>query len=252
MMAMSLLVGILIAIATLIAAFGVLRSRQRWAWLLAVGQLLAGALLYVFLFPPQGHQSGGALTILTPGVTSAQLGTVGSGTNVIALPGILIDVDARIERAPDLATALRRHPDTSSLQVVGNGLPLRDRAAARGLAINLDESPLGDGVVELALPPRVQLGNRWRANGRIHASTPVSRTIELRDPSDAVAATVKSSARGEFQIEGVAHSSGLLRYQLSMRDDQGSLIDELPLTLDSRIGTPLRVLLLAAVPTPEL
>ena len=73
MITMPLLVAVLIALAAIIAAVRILRSGHRWRWPLAFGQMLAAVLLYVFLFPPQATESGGNLTILTPGITVEQL-----------------------------------------------------------------------------------------------------------------------------------------------------------------------------------
>ncbi|MFZ2237236.1 MAG: hypothetical protein WAV67_12765 [Dokdonella sp.] len=252
MIAMPLLVALLIALAVVVAIFRILRSRHRWRWPLALGQLLAGAVLYLFLFPPQATEVGGALTIVAPGVTSEQLASTGASAEVIALPGIANQVDGRIERAPDLANALRRHPKTSRLAVIGNGLPSRDRAAARRVAIELNAPPLPDGIVELSLPERVQVGTRWRASGRIQATALAERVIELRDPADAIAASVRTDAQGRFNVEDVANASGLLRYSLSVRDDAGNALDTIPLAINAQAGTPLRLLVVAAVPSPEL
>lgn len=252
MIAMPSLVALLIALSVAIAIFCVLRSGHRWRWPLALGQVLAGALLYLFLFPPQATETGGTLTILTPGITSEQLAATGTSAAVIALPDIANEVDGRIERAPDLATALRRYPQTSGLHIIGNGLPSRDRTAAQGIEIELDAAPLPDGIVELAMPDHVQVGNRWRASGRIRATPPANRVIELRDPADAVAASVRTDTQGRFNIEGVANASGLLRYSLSMRDGDGNALDTIPLAINARSGTPLRLLIVAAVPSPEL
>lgn len=252
MIAMPLLIALLIALTVAIASFRIVRSGHRWRWPLALGQVLAGALLYLLLFPPLAIEAGGTLTIITPGITSEQLASTGVGADVIALPGIANKVDDRIERAPDLATALRRHPKTARLQIIGNGLPSRDRAAARGIAIEFDAAPLPDGIVELAIPEHVQVGNRWRASGRIRATPLANRVIELRDPADSVAASVRTDAQGRFNIEGVANAGGLLRYSLSMRDADGRALDTVPLAIDARSGTPLRLLIVAAVPSPEL
>ena len=138
MIAMPVLVAGLIALAVVIAAVRILRSGHRWRWPLAFGQLLAGVLLYVFLFPPPVTEVGGNLTILTPGISSEQLAGVGTGADVIALPGIAIRVDGRIERAPDLATALRRHPETSRLRVVSAGVAATAAVAAWALPLRLN------------------------------------------------------------------------------------------------------------------
>lgn len=252
MIALPEMVAIVIAIAVLVASLSVLRSGHRWRWPLVLGQVLAGVLLYVFLIPPKAAETGGTLTILTAGATSEQLASVRTDAGVNALPEIASKVDPRIERAPDLATVLRRHPQTSRLHVVGNGLPSRDRNAARGIAVDLDAAPLPDGIVELAMPGHVQVGTRWRASGRIHSTPLNNRAIELRDPADAVAASVRTDAQGRFTVEGIARASGLLRYSVSVRDDDGNPIDMIALAVDSRSGAPLRLLIAAAVPTPEL
>ncbi len=252
MIAMPQLVALLIALTVAIAIFCVLRSNHRWRWPLVSGQVLAGAMLYLFLFPPQATETGGTLTILTPGITSEQLAPTGNSAEVIALPGIANELDSRIARAPDLATALRRHPQTSQLQIIGNGLPSRDRTAARGIAIEFDAAPLPDGIVELSMPEHVQVSNRWRASGRIQSTPLANRAIELRDPADTVAASVRTDAEGRFNIEGVANASGLLRYSLSVRNADGNALDTVPLAIDARSGTPLRLLIVAAVPSAEL
>ena len=252
MIAMPVLAAILIASAVAVAIFRVLRSVHKWRWPLALGQVIAGVMLYLFLFPPLGSEPDGTLTIWTPGVTGEHVASTGIGGKVIALPGITIDIDGRVERAPDLATALRRHPQTSRVHVIGDGLPARDRAAARGIAIDFDAAPLPDGVVELSIPDHVQVGNRWRVSGRILARPLADRTIELRDPADTVAASVRTDAQGRFSVEGVASASGLLRYSLSVLDDDGKPLNTIALSIDARADAPLRLLIMAAVPSPEL
>ena len=252
MIATPVLIAVLIASAVAVAIFRVLRSMHRWRRLLALGQVLAGALLYLLLFPPQAPETGATLTILTPGVTSEQLAATGTGAQVIALPDIAIKVDGRIERAPDLATALRRYPQTSSVHVIGNGLPSRDRQTARRIAVKFDAAPLPDGFVELSMPDHVQVGNRWRVSGRIQATPLANHAIELHDPAEGVAASVRTDAQGRFTVEGAARASGLLRYSLRALDEDGKPIDQVPLSIDARADAPLRLLMMAAVPSPEL
>ena len=70
---------------------------------------------------------------------------------------------ADVERVPDLATALRRHPGTQRVRVVGAGLEARDRDAVRGLALEFAADALPRGLVELDAP---RAGRRRRASSR--------------------------------------------------------------------------------------
>src|SRR5690606_820868 len=88
--------------------------------LLAAQPLLAGA-LYLTLFPPQRAVDPAALVLLTEGARAADAARA-EGI-VLALPEAG-DAGA-IPRVPDLATALRRHPGTHRVQVLGAGLAAR-------------------------------------------------------------------------------------------------------------------------------
>lgn len=241
----------LIAIASIAAAMRVLRFATRWRWPLALGQLIAGALLYVVLFPPIAAEGGGQLDVLTPGVTAQQMASV-STANSIAMPGISGAVDSRIERSPDLASALRRHPQTTRLRVFGHGLPARDRDAARGLSVAFEPAPLPDGIVELALPSSVQVGNRFRIAGRLQSSNVDGVMVELRDPADAVTASTKTDGQGRFTLDGVARVAGVARFAVRAMDATGQSLDRIPILVDARSDDVIRILLLAAVPSPEL
>lgn len=237
----------LILVTTLAAVVRVLRGGGRRNLPLAIGQLIAGAMLYLLLFPPQAGERGGELTVLTPGATLEQVAAP-SASMRIALPGAA-DGDGRIEHSPDLASALRRHPQTTRLHVIGHGLPARDRDAARGLAIAFEPAPLPDGIVELATPQHVQVGNRWRVAGR---ATPAGFTVELRDPADALAASAKTDAQGRFELDGLARAAGVARFSVRLVDAGGRMLDRIPVLVDARADEPLRMLVLAAVPGPEL
>ena len=90
--------------------------------------VLAGVSLWLTLFPPDAGPRGGRLVVATrdaPREIAAGLGEI-----VVALPEAGAIRGA--ERAPDLATALRRHPAAASLEIVGQGLEARDRGAWSG------------------------------------------------------------------------------------------------------------------------
>jgi hypothetical protein len=234
-------------------AFGAARSvrdGRAWrGWRIAL-QLVVAVLLWLCLFPPSTQQRflRGELVVLTPGATPAQLSALHEAGDVVALPGV--EADRAIERTPDLATALRRHPDVRRLRIVGAGLPSRDRDAARGLVGAFVESPLPRGLVELDAPRSVRAGNAWRVGGRVEGA--VQARVELRDPSAAVVAAANVDEQGRFALDAFARDEGSALFALRVQDEHGARIDEATLPMVVRRGEPLRLLLLAAAPDAEL
>jgi hypothetical protein len=213
-------------------------------------QLVAAVLLWFCLVPPSIQESfrSGELVVLTPGTTPAQLSALRANADVVALPGV--DAARAIERSPDLATALRRHADVRRLRILGAGLPLRDRDAARGLVVAFEAAPTPAGVVELDAPRSVLAGNAWRISGRTEGVA--SARVELRDPSDALVATAKADAQGRFVLEALAKDEGSATFTVRVQDGGGTRVDEAPLPLDVRRGEPLTLLLLGGAPDAEL
>jgi hypothetical protein len=190
----------------------------------------------------------GELVVLTPGATPAQLAALHATSDVVALPGV--EARRAIERAPDLATALRRHPDARSLRIVGTGLPPRDLDAARGLVGAFDEAPLPRGLVELDAPRSVRAGNAWRTSGRVEGIA--QARVELRDPSAAVVAATTVDEGGRFALEAFAKDEGSAMFALRVQDGHGARVDEAALPLVVQHGEPLRLVVLAAAPDAEL
>jgi len=179
----ALVVALLLAGAVVL---GVLRTLQATRYRLArIGLQIAAVLLaYFCLFPPATNEdfSADELVVVTPGAARAQLAALPSAATIVALPGV--DADKAIERVPDLGTALRVHAGARRLRVVGSGLPMRDRDAARGHVATFDAAPLPRGLIELNAPASIRAGNIWRVDGRVEAVT--DGRVELRDPSGAV------------------------------------------------------------------
>jgi hypothetical protein len=244
-----LLVVLMLALATLLAALRTWRRPHRR--LLRIGlQVAAAVLLYFCLFPPTSRENFSAddLVVLTPGATPAQLASLPLGATTIALPGV--DADKAIERAPDLATALRRHAGARRLRIVGGGLPARDRDDARGLVAAFDAAPLPRALVELDAPNWVRIGSVWRAHGRVESVA--QGRVELRDPAGAVVATQALDAQGRFVLHAVAKGEGSATFVLNVLDRDGAKIDGATLPLAARAGTPLKIALLAGAPDAEL
>ncbi|MEJ8630684.1 hypothetical protein P0F65_14025 [Sphingomonas sp. I4] len=150
---------------------GAARSRGWRLALLLLAQPVLAALLYLTLSPPQTRMAEPeTLTILTRG------GSVAGGRTV-ALP----EAARRggIEQAPDLATALRRHPGIRALRIRGEGLTERDRPAARGLAIAFDPAPLPPGLIAMTPPDRTAPGGPFRVSGQVVGGG----SVALLDPA---------------------------------------------------------------------
>lgn len=210
----------------------------------------AGVLLYLCLFPPATREdfTAGELVVLTPGTTSAQLDALSLGATLVALPDV--DAPRAIERAPDLGTALRRHADARRLRIVGGGLPPRDREAARGLVAAFDAAPLPRGLVELDTPHAVRAGSVWRLGGRVEG-IPGGR-VELRDPSGAVVTAQALDAQDRFDLHATAKGEGAALFAVNVLDRDGARVDSAAVPLFARAGAPLKILLLAGAPDPEL
>ena len=243
------IVAAVLALAAVFAMLRLLRQRQhpprtRLVALLLAQPLLA-ALLYFTLFPPLRPVAGDLLVVLT-----ADASSVAAPQDVprIALPEAPATADA--EPMPDLATALRLHPEARRLHVVGAGLEARDIETARRLPITFAASAAPVGLADLHAPSQVAAGNAFAVHGRI-AGLP-GATVELRDPAGQRAQLAATDAQGRFVVQGKARSEGLATFSLIVSDKAGKTRDTLPLPL--RIDAPPqpRVLALAGAPTPEL
>jgi hypothetical protein len=248
-MNVALVVALLLACAVVL---GVLRTWQvRRLRLIRIGlQIFAALLLYFCLFPPTASENFSAdeLVVVTPGATRAQLAALPSVATIVALPGV--DADKAIERVPDLGTALRAHAGARRLRVVGNGLPLRDRDAARGLVATFDAAPLPRGLVELEVPASVRAGNVWRIDGRVEAVA--DGRVELRDPSGTVVATQALDTQGRFALHANAKGEGTTLFALKVLDRDGAQVDAATVPLSVHDGLPPKIVLLAGAPDAEL
>ena len=240
----------LLALASLLAVPGLLRRRRelaRWQWsaLLLAQPALAG-LLYLSLYPPLQALEPQVLTVLGAGWDEAIDPTPGGPR--IALPEA--GPDAPGERAPDLATALRRHPGASGLHLLGQGLEARDRPVAEGRIRGFDPAPAPLGLVELGAASRVPVGNDWPIHGRV-AGLPGAR-LELHDPAGELAAAQETGPDGRFSLVARTRVAGLVEYELRVLDAQGRLHEQLPLALEVIEPKPARLLVLAGAAGAEL
>ena len=186
--------------------------------------------------------------MLTAGSTQAQLARAVQGANVvIALPEAPNALATQGERQPDLASALRSHPETSRLRILGDGLEARDREAVKGRALEFFESAPGKGLQQLAWPHTLVPGQDFRVSGQVRGVA----TIALLDPAGQKIASTNPDQKGRFQLEGNARAAGLAVFRLQLLDESGEVIERANVPLRVIAPRVPHVLLLAAAPNAE-
>lgn len=253
-----LLIAVALGLAVLLAWWRLLQWQRSAApvhrapgWrlpLLWLGQPLLAALLYFTLLPPRIETEAGTLVVLTAQATAAQLGEQRSGEALVALPEAPKLAGAK--PVPDLATALRQHPGSRRLRIIGAGLEPRDRDVARGLDIDYLPAPLPRGIVQLQAPRQVAAGDAFQVHGRAHSVA--GGVVELIDPATQRVDRLLLPEDGRFTLNGASRVPGPAIFRLRLRDARQQVLEEIPLPLQTTRGAPLRVLLLAGAPSPEL
>jgi hypothetical protein len=222
------------------------QAHARWwrlAALLAL-QPLCAALLYCVFLPPTLPGEAGTLIVATAATRSVPSA---SGDALVALPEAP-DLPGA-ERIPDLATALRRHPGTRRLRIVGAGLEPRDRDAAAGLALDFDPPELPRGLVRLDSPARVAPGTVFRVGGR--ANGLAGGSVELIDPAGRRVDLRPLAGAGDFIVTGTARVPGLALFTLRLRDGR-TLVSETEVPIETVAEPAPRLLLLGGAPGPDL
>lgn len=212
--------------------------------LLALLQILAGVLLFLTLHSPLAASRDTTLVVATRGAGSP---AVLSGEVLVSLPEA--GAIAGAERVPELATAIRRHPQVARLRIIGEGLPERDRAAL-SLPVQSARPPPIPGIVEIALPAPVAPGAAFTVGGRIGVLR--SGTVELVDPGGTIVARAPVAAGRRFVLKGAVRAEGIAVFELRLRDAAGRLIERLDSPVHARADPPPRVMALAGAPGPEV
>jgi hypothetical protein len=225
-------------------AAGARAAPWRLALLLAAQPLLA-LLLYFSLFPPPmtGHGSR-TLIIATRGATAS---LIPPGQRLIVLPEAPAALGG--EAAPDLATALRRHPEAGRLRVLGQGLAARDRLAAQGYEVMFDPGPAPVGVVELYPPGPVAPGAGFQVAGRVNGVA--GGTVDLLDPAGQATDSAPLPASGDFTLTGAARVVGPALFAVRLRRG-GQTLETVDLPVWTTASPAAKVLLLAGAPGPEI
>lgn len=220
--------------------------RLRLAALLVL-QALAGGLLLLALVPPQHTAPRHALTVLTAGAAQAPA-IADDASTVLALPES--NARAGIARVPDLATALRQHPGTERLTLVGDGLPARDRDTALPAEVQLRLSPAPRGWMDLQAPAITAPGAVFVVRARAQG-VPDGRA-ELLDPAGQVVARAALDKHGGARLDGVARVVGRTLFQLRLLDGSDHQVDSIPVPLQVAAPATVRMLMLAGAPGPEV
>lgn len=247
-MSMPMLIGAALALATLMGLGPCLRRERgvtaRLLW--SAVQLLAALAFWFLLYPPERVWREDALSVIVPGGEEA-VSALPSGQSIVALPGA--DAPARVERVPDLATALRHHPQVRELDIAGDRLPLRDQAAAATLPLRLHSTAEAPGFTDLHWTQRSAAGQQWFVDGR---ATAKDATVELRDPAGELVDSVSLDADGRFRLSASTRIAGLLRFELTLLDAHKQRVDSASLPLQVEDGIALRAIVQAGAPSPEL
>lgn len=232
------------------AALGLAESARLNGWRRLLGlaaAVAAPALLYFVLFPPLREAPDHTLQVLTPGDTAPPAPDT-ADLRTVALPGSVAPTG--VERVPDLATALRRHGDTTALRVLGDGLDAADRDAARGLALRFDAPPLPRGVIALDVPADIRAGHSFALGGQVGQAQGLQ--LVLREPGGALQGPLALDADGRFGFTLFAARAAELNYELRLLAADGSELQRLAVPVQVRDGAALRLLLLSGGPDADL
>lgn len=239
-------------IAALLIALGILGSAGPFLWrmrdwrggALAALSLASGTLVWLTLFPPLLPVGGETLLVATaetPGAARA-----GPGELLVALPEAPRLAGA--ERVPDLATALRRHPQVQRIRILGRGLPARDRDRGIGLPVAFTPLPSPRGLVRLDPPADTAAGAAFALAAE--AAGLEGGTAELLDPAGRRIDSRAIGTDGRFTLGGTARAPGTATFTLRLRGRDTRIVSDTPVPLRSFADAPLRVLLVGA-PSPE-
>lgn len=208
--------------------------------------MVSALLLHRILLPPAAPVAQDPLVVLTARWSGLP---VPVSTQVVAMPEAG-DVPAGTVRSPDLATALRRAPDTRSVVVVGAGLEARDLEAVGTRALQFVSADLPAGIVALAGPRAVGPGTRFEVHGRVAGVE--DATLTLVDPANRPVDTARADARGAFRLSGTARGTGATWFTVAVDDVEATPFTRVTVPVVVDDAPPVRLLLLAGAPNPEL
>jgi hypothetical protein len=149
---------------------------------------------------------------------------------------------------PDLATALRRHPQVQRLRILGRGLTARDRDVASDRPADFAPMPPPRGLIRLDPPADTAAGSVFALAGE--AAELEGGSAELLDPAGRRVDSRVIGRDGVFTLGSTARTEGLARFTLRLRARDKAVVSDTPVPLRTLAQRPLRALLIAA-PSPE-
>lgn len=248
---LNLWIALALAVVVVIASVRQLRGStahpgRRWS-VIAL-QIVVATLLYFCLVPPTRQQPAGGLVVL--GIDAGKAGALPASEGPLLLLPEAADVPGA-QRVPDLATALRQHP-ASTLTLVGAGLVARDRDAALPGDVRWQAAPAPRGWVALQPPADVAPGGRFEVQAQARGAAKAKAKAELLDPADSVVDRMDVADDGRVQLTGIARAEGRSVFRLRLLDTEGHVVDTVPVPQQTLPATPLRLLVRASAPGPEL
>lgn len=246
---LSLWIALALAVVVAIASVRQLRgntTQRGRRWIVIALQVIAAVLLYFCLVPPRHPQPASGLVVLAADASKASP-LPASDTPPLLLPEAG-DVPGG-QRVPDLASALRQHP-ASTLTLVGAGLVARDRDAVLPRDVRWQPAAPLRGWVALQPPADAAPGARFEVQAQ--ARGVAKATAELLDPADSVVDRTEVAEDGHVQLSGIARAEGRSVFQLRLLDAEGHVVDSTPVPQQTLPAAPLRLLVRASAPGPEL
>jgi hypothetical protein len=213
---------------------------------LLILQAVSAVLLYLTLFPPDRFAPAQQLQILTANVAKNAM-QANSSLRVLALPEAPAGLAA--DRVPDMATVLRRFPNVKELEVLGDGVPMRDWHVAQGISIRYQAIPIEKGLIELSMPLPVVPGQPWAVNGRVAQANAI---VELVDPSGKAIDSFSAGKTGVFTLTDTARGVGNALYQLRVLDAKKKILESINIPVITVAPQKLNLLSISGGVNPEL
>lgn len=220
--------------------------------LIVVGNLAYALALLAFVFPPASPTNQNELVVLTPYASASERRLANRAQNVVALGDVALDATERrrIAHVPDTTALRAARPDARAWRVLGAGLP--PSANADNINVRFDAPNSPEGIVEASWPQSLAPGATFEVHGSVTTSDLSGHIVSLVDPSGDVAAATPLDSDGHFALSAPTRAAGATLFKLALRAADETLLEAVPLPVDLRSPSPLRVWVRTASPSFEI